>query len=94
MDREVNYMAVYSTPVREERVVERDSGSSAGAWALVAILAVVLALILFGSNIFSGIGRNDSQPTDINIRGNFQTPTPTPTQTPTPDPAPAPTPTP
>ncbi len=62
-----------TTHTHEDHVIERDGGSGAAAWVLVAILVVVLALILFGSNFFSA--RDNNQPTDINIRGNIETPT-------------------
>ncbi len=67
-------MATYSSPTHthEDHIVERDAGSGAAAWALVVVLVVILALILFGSNFFRG--RDNSQPTDINIRGNIETP--------------------
>jgi hypothetical protein len=49
-----NTMAVYeTTPVhREERYIERDTGSGAGVWAVLAVVIVLLALLFFGSRAF------------------------------------------
>jgi hypothetical protein len=66
-------MAVYETPVRhEDHYIERDSsGSGAGFWAIVAVLAVVILLLLFGTNIF-GNRSNNTGGTDINGSVNVE----------------------
>lgn len=70
-------MAVYTTPdttpsdVHHEHYVERDRGTGAGAWAVIAVLIVLFALLFFGTNIFGNRGNNGS--TDVNIRGNIET---------------------
>ncbi len=69
----------------QEHIIERDAGSGAGAWALVAVLVVILALILFGSNFLRG--RDNPQQTDINIRGNIETPSSPSTGTTSPSPS-------
>ena len=53
--------------------IERDTGSGAAVWAVVAVLIVLLALIFFGSNVFRGeVGGGDYS--DINIRGTIEQP--------------------
>jgi hypothetical protein len=58
-----------------DHYVERDTGSGAGVWAIVAIIVVALALLLFGSNLFGGGANNETNDgtSDINIRGNIDT---------------------
>lgn len=70
-------MAVYETPVRHEDHYiehERSSGVGAGFWAIVAVLAVVLLLLLFGSNLFGTGGGAGGTGTDINGSGSVNTP--------------------
>jgi len=52
--------------------IERDTSSSAGVWAVIAILIVLFPLLLFGSNIFRN--RNNNSTDNINIRGSIETP--------------------
>ena len=65
-------MATYVTPDEShhhyvERNVERerDTGSGAGIWAVVAVLIVLFALLFFGSSLFGNRGGTGG--TDINI---------------------------
>jgi hypothetical protein len=51
--------------------IERDTGTNAGFWAVIAVLIVLFALLFFGPNLFD---RNNNDATDINIRGNIETP--------------------
>ncbi|HEV8601559.1 MAG TPA: hypothetical protein VGQ87_03115 [Patescibacteria group bacterium] len=53
------------------RYIERDTSSSAGVWAVIAVLIVLFALLLFGSNLFRS--RNTSTD-NTNIRGTIETP--------------------
>ncbi len=66
-------MAVYTTPQETyEHYVERDTGSSAGVWAVIAVLIVLFAILFFGTNVF---GRRNNSTTDVNIKGSIETPT-------------------
>jgi hypothetical protein len=67
-------MAVYDSPVEHHNhYVERDNGSGAGFWAILAVVLVVLLLLLFGSNLFGRGGTNTNDGTTIN--GSVNTPT-------------------
>lgn len=60
-------MAVYTTPTESphEHYIERDTrGSSAGLWAVVAVLIVLFAILFFGTNLF---GRRGGNSTNINV---------------------------
>ena len=64
-------MAVYETPIREERYVERDtSGSSAGVWAAVIVLVALLAVLLFGFRFFNRTNTDSG----TNINGTINIP--------------------
>ncbi len=50
--------------------VERDSGTGAGLWAVVAVLIVLLAVLLFGSNLFGGSSSDSENPgANVDIDG-------------------------
>jgi len=69
-------MAVYTTPSEtHEHYVERDtSGSSAGVWAVIAVLLVLFAILFFGTNIFGRRGTTGTGSGGVNINGSVQTP--------------------
>jgi hypothetical protein len=52
-----------------------DTGTGAGVWAVVAVLIVLLALLLFGSNLFGGGAGNDGG-TNVDVNGSLNTGTP------------------
>ncbi len=65
-------MATYETPVRhEDHYIERDTGSNAGIWAVIAVLIVLFALLFFGTRFF---GRGNSGDTGTNINGSINIP--------------------
>lgn len=67
-------MATYVTPepTHHHYVEDRDTGSGAGIWAVVAVLIVLFALLFFGSNLFGNRGGSGTG-TDVDIRGNIDT---------------------
>ena len=53
--------------------VERDQrDTGAGFWAVIAVLIILFALLFFGSYLFDN--RSNDGASDINIRGNIETP--------------------
>ena len=63
-------MATYVTPEESNHHYverERDVGSGAGIWAILAVLAVLFALLFFGSNLFRGNNSGGGAGTDINV---------------------------
>ncbi|HYC79511.1 MAG TPA: hypothetical protein VEC17_00620 [Candidatus Binatia bacterium] len=60
--------------MEHEHYVERDTGTGAGVWAVVAVLIVLLALLLFGSNLFGrSANPGGGAGTDIDVRGDINT---------------------
>ncbi len=68
-------MAVSDAPVRHEDHyihTDRSDSSNSGFWAVIIILAIVLALLLFGTELF-GWGRTNNN-SGTNIEGTVNTP--------------------
>lgn len=61
-------MATPSEIHHHEHFADNESGTGAGIWALVAVLIVLLALLLFGSNLFN------RQNSGTNIQGEVNVP--------------------